>query len=73
VLDAKERSRRDTTEVKNAGREMSQDKQQLAYAQEIVAEAHRVIAQGEARLRQLGAKPLSKKSSFSPKQRQTKK
>ncbi len=69
LLDAKSRSSEDTRQVTSVGLEARRDKRQLNQAQQLVWEARRVIAQGEARLRQLGAKPLASKSpSSKPKQ-----
>ena len=72
LLDAKQRSSEETRQVKSVGLESLRDQQQLNHAQQVAMEARRVIAQGEVRLRQLGAKQLPSKSSTSSKQRPAK-
>ena len=69
LLDAKRRSTEDKRQASLVGAESRRDKQLLNQAQQLAWEARRVIAEGEVRLRQLGAKPLGSKSPYgNPKQ-----
>ncbi len=62
-FDARNRSRKETDKARSVGYGSRKGKQQLTNAQRIAAESQRVIALGEARLRQLGASRSPSKTS----------
>lgn len=65
LADAQQRSRESTQQAQTAGLGSLGDRQNLHNAQQIAATARAIIAQGETRLRQLGAKPTSNSKSTS--------
>lgn len=63
LSEAHTRAREGTEQAKTAGLSSLDDRQDLSRAQNVAAAARALVAQGEARLRQLGAKPAASSGS----------